>query len=258
MSSVKPKKDDPNKARLSALKKLGLMKDVDARKSLSDSTKKKIRNEWKKYHAIANAPKSEFYIKDVAHYENFEKKQLEKSGYAIINNKLYINKEGAKAVEITRSLSKYDKSKSKQVVSIEIKRYRNGKGDRKYETEFVTTGTNKMTLRERFVQQYQDGKFKEGDYIGIKLYENGAFRRIADHNLDKIYRYAEYEFEPNDPRTDKTKLQNDMRLVKLSYDHYSERAATERSKKDINKVRRTKSINSKKTATKKLITKKRK
>ena len=258
MSSTKAKKEDPIKERLKSLKKLGLYKDVDARSKLSDSTKKKLRSDWKKYHTVANAPKSEFYVKDVSHYETFEKKQLEKSGYTIINGKLYIDKQGAKDVEISRSLSKYDKKKSKQIVKIEIKRYRNGKGDRKFETEYVTTNIQGMELRERLIQQYQDGGFKEGDYIGIKLFENGAFRRVMYQNIDDIYKYAEYDFEPNDPSDSKKELQSQMRLVKMTLNHYSERAENERSKKDVNKKRRTTSINSKKTATKKLITKKRK
>lgn len=255
MSSGKTKKVDPNKARLSSLKKLGLLKDVDARKPLTESTKKKIRNDWKKYHAIANAPKSEFYIKDVSHYENFEKKQLEKSGYHIINNKLYIDKQGAKNVSIKRSLTKYSKKKGDQIVTIEIERKRNG---RKGQIEYVTTNIDGLSLRDRFIQQYEAGHFKEGDFIGIKLYENGAFRSVMYQSIDDVFKYAEFDFVPNDPRDSKEELQNNMRLVRMQFDHYSERAEEERSRKEINKARRVKSVQSKKTATKKLVSKKRK
>lgn len=255
MSSAKTKKADPNKARLSALKKLGLLKDVDARKPLTESTKKKIRNYWKKYHTVANAPKSEFYVKDISHYENFEKKQLEKSGYAIINNKLYIDKQGAKDVSIKRSLTKYDKKKGKQIVTIEIERKKNG---RKGQIEYVTTNIGGLSLRDKFIQQYEAGNFKEGDFIGLKLYENGAFRSVMYQSIDDVFRYAEFDFVPNDPRDSKEELQNNMRLVRMQFDHYSERAQDERPRKEVNKLRRTKSVNSKKTATKNLIVKKRK
>lgn len=255
MSTSKTKKDDPNKARLAALKKLGLLKDIDARKTLPESAKKKIRDNWKKYHRIASAPKSEYFVKDVSHYEVFEKKQLVNSGYAIINGKLYVDKQGAKSVSIKRELTKYGKKKSDQIVTIEIERKRN---ERKSEIEYVTTNVNKLSLRDKFIQQYEAGKFKPGDYIGIKLYENGAFRRIMYQSIDDVYKYAAFEFEPNDPRDNKEELQSQMRLVRLGVDHYAERAKDERSKTEINRVRKARAKARKKTATKKLVTKKRK
>lgn len=240
MSSAKSKKTiDPKKA-LSQLKKFGLLTDIDARKTLTDSQKRKIKNNYQKFERVLETPKSEFLIKDVSHYENFEKKQLVQSGYLIINNKVYVDKQGAKKIVLERSLTKYDKKKSKQNVMIKIKRTFVDKHRSKEEIEYATTNIEAMALRDRLIYQYQNGDFEPGEFIGLKLYEGGAFRRVMWQNIDDVFKYAEFDFAPHD-ESEREELQNNMRLVRMKMNHYTDRDIGMRSKKEVNKVRRARS-----------------
>jgi hypothetical protein len=238
------KKPDINKARLLALKKVGVLKDVSGRGNLTDSQKARIRSNWKKYHEVVTAPKGSYTTKDISHYETKEKRALAKSGYKIINDKIYIDKQGndkATVKRVTSAVKKPDgKIKRETYVVVERK-----KGERKTETEFIGTATEKEMWRDRLLKEYTAGQFSKGDFIGIKIGDNGIFQRRLYQSIDDIFKYAEYDFDPRDPGTDKEMLLNKMHLVKLSVKDYRDLGATEKSKKQKNSERYQRSKKSK-------------
>lgn len=219
------KKKDINKARLTALKSLGVLKDIDARKSLTDNQKKKIRSEYKKYHDLITAPKESYVTKNISHFEKSEIKELRKSGYQIIGDKIYIDKQGYDAASIKRKFIG-----GRLVTAIERK-----KGERKTETEIIAKASDKLGLRDRLIREYEDGEFKKGDYIGVKLFENGTFKRAMYQSLDDVFKYLEDDFTPNSDTRDE--LLNHIHLVRLSVKDYRDLAANERTHKDRGRER---------------------
>lgn len=222
-------KPDLAKARLLALKKFGVLKDTPARGKLTDSQKRTIKKNWDKYHDIITAPKNTYSVKDVSHYEAKDKKALEKSGYRIINNKVYIDNQGYGKSTISRKSNLATGGQGKYVV-VE----RMSADGRKKETEFIGTAIEKEGWRNSFLKQYQAGGFAKGDFIGIKIGDNGQFRRVMMQSLDDIFKYVEDDFTPHDPGEDKEALQEKMFLIKMSVKDYRDLAANEKTKKEKN------------------------
>ena len=230
------KKPDISKARLLALKQVGILKDVSARGKLTDSQKATVRKNWKKYHEIVTAPKGAYVKKDVSYYTNKEKKALAASGYKIIEGKVFIDKQGNDSVSLKRTSNYDEKSGKKKAKADEFIVVVRKKGDRKEETEFIGTSLQKEKWRENLLAQYEAGDFKKGDYIGIKIGDGGIFRRRMYGSISDLFAYAEYDFDPKDggKHGDKDFLLNKMHLVKMSVKDYRDLAATEKTKKQKN------------------------
>lgn len=228
------KKPDINKARLIALKSVGILKDVPARGKLTDSQKATVRKNWKKYHEIVTAPKGTYVKKDIGHYDAKEKKALANSGYKIIDNKIFIDKQGndkATVKRISTRIKKPGDKKESYETYVVVDREKSG---RKVEREFIGTALQKEGWRANLLSQYQAGEFKKGDYIGIKIGDGGIFQRRMYGSMDEIFAYAEYDFDPKDSGTDKNSLLNKMHLVKMSVKDYRDLAASEKTKKQKN------------------------
>lgn len=235
MSTIK--KPDIAKARLLALKKIGVLKDVSARSTLTKSQKATVLKNWKKYSEIATAPKDTYIKKDISFFENKEKKALEKSGYKIINNKVFIDKQGSDKATVKRISSRVkgvgDK-REKYESYLVVERV---KGDRKTEQEFIGSGLQKNGWRDKLLSQYQAGQFEKGDYIGIKIEDGGIFRRRMYQSIDDVFKYASDDFIPKDADTEKEYLLERMHLVKMSVKDYRDLASTEKTKKQKNSER---------------------
>jgi hypothetical protein len=233
------KKPDINKARLLALKSVGVLKDVSARGKLTDSQKATVRKNWKKYHEIVTAPKGSFVKKDVSYYTAKEKKALKDSGYKIIDDKLYVDKQGSDSVSVKRMTNYDEKSGKKKAKADEFIVVVRKKGDRKTEEEFIGTSIQKENWRQKLLAQYEAGGFKKGDYIGVKIGEGGIFRRRMYGSLAEIFAYAIDDFEPRDGgiHGDKAFLLNQMHLVRMSVKDYRDLASTEKTKKQKNQER---------------------
>jgi hypothetical protein len=230
------KKPDINKARLLALKNVGVLSNISARGKLTDSQKATVRKNWKKYSEIVTAPKGSYVKKDVSYYTNKEKKALVASGYKIIDGKVFIDKQGSDTVSVKRTSNYDDKTGKKKAKADEFIMVVRKKGDRKEEAEFIGTSLQKEKWRENLLAQYEAGDFKKGDYIGIKIGDNGIFRRRMYGSISELFAYAEYDFEPKDGGVhgDKDFLLNKMHLVKMSVKDYRDLAATEKTKKQKN------------------------
>lgn len=228
------KKPDINKARLIALKSVGVLTDVSARGKLTDSQKATVRKNWKKYHEIVTAPKGSFVKKDISHYDSKEKKALAASGYKIINDKIFIDKQGSDKATVKRISSRIKKDGAKKEhyeTYLVVQREKSG---RKIEQEFIGSGIQKEGWRNNLLSQYQAGDFQKGDYIGIKIGDGGIFQRRMYQSIDDIFKYAEYDFDPKDPGEDKDFLLNKMHLVKMSVKDYRDLASTAKTKKEKN------------------------
>lgn len=240
----KPVKPDINKERLAALKKIGVISGIDSRKALTDTQKKKIRDVWKKFHVVANAPKGDYTTRSIAKLSDSDKKKLTESGYLISGTKAFIPNQGYDTATIRQ---KWGKVNGRQEKVLEIVRK---KGDRKIETEFIGKPLDKMEWRDRLIREYQQGKFKQGDFIGVKVFDNGVFEREIVTNIDKLFSYLE-KVRWHDQ--DKNKLLDNLHIVKISVKDYRDIAANQKTRKEENHGKYIRKKNSKKTKTKSLV-----
>jgi hypothetical protein len=247
MSSKKPAaKPDVNKARLQALKKLGLMSGVDSRKALTDSQKKKVRTEWKKYHAVANADKGEWTKRDISKLTTSDKKKLADSGYLIAGDKAFIPNQGYDTASIRQQWTK-DKKTGKWEKRLEVVRK---KGDRKEEIEYIGKPLDKLEWRDRLLKEYEQGKFKENDYIAVKVFDNGVFEREIVTNINTLFRYIS-NVSWHDK--DKEKMLDNLHIVKISVKDFRDITANQKTRKEENHTRYIRKKKSKATKTKSLV-----
>jgi hypothetical protein len=241
MSTKKVERVSPEvlKKRLIALKKLGVInKEVSARGTLTNSQKATVRRNWKKYHEIVTAPQGSYVKKDISHYDSKEKKALANSGYTIIGDKIFIDKQGSEKAVVKRISSRIKKAgDKKEHYETYIVVDRTDKSGRKTEREFIGTALQKEGWRANLLSQYQAGEFKKGDYIGVKIGDGGIFDRHIYHSIDKIFAYLEADFLPRDAGSDKGYLLTKMHLVKMSVKDYRDLASTEKTKKQKNQER---------------------
>lgn len=208
----------------------------DGRKTstLTKSQKETIRKNYHEYEKIATAPK-EYVRKKVDKLSRDEKESLKSSGYKIINNKLYVDKQGFEKVQL--KTKEYVDEKGRKVKAVKIIRKKEGEAS---ETEYHMKPSEFSTLQEMLIKQYEQGNFKEGDYMGIKIGAGGRTRQMT-LTLNTLYAYLVEDFEPKDTRTDKAELLKHVKLIKIGT---SERSKVhERSKKETNKLHRTRSKN---------------
>lgn len=230
------------KAALKQLKALKIptfsKESYDGRKtgSLTKSQKETIRKNYREFEKVATAPK-EYIKKSVTKLSQDEKKTLKSKGYKIINDKLYVDKQGFDKVELKTKT--YTDDKGKKINAVKITRKKVGDWT---ETEYHMKSSQFSNLQEMLLQQYERGHFKKGDYMGVKIGNGGRARRVMMLSVDSIYKYLIEDFEPKDTRTDKNELLKHITLIKIST---SDRTASvhERTKKETDKLHRTRSKN---------------
>jgi hypothetical protein len=240
VSSKKP--TDVNKARLAALKKLGILKGISSRGSLSETEKRKVRTEFKKFHAVANSAPGEYKAQNISKLSESDKKKLKESGYLISDNRVFLPKQGYDTASIKQVWTRNPKT-GYQEKTLQVTRK---KGDRKTETEFIGKPLEKLEWRDRLVSEYQAGKFKEGEFIGVKLFDNGKFEREIVLSLDVLFRYLEHV---NWHDKDKRKLYDNLHLVKIAVKDFRDIGSNEKSRKTVDHNKYVKKKNSKATKT---------
>jgi len=250
MSNTTKKSLEQNKARLAALKKLGLAPSVKIprkkEETFSKSDRDKISKAWSKYSGIANADKGEFVKKNIKNYTENDRKKLKQSGYVVAGDNVFLPTHGYDSASIKTVWTK-DKS-GKHVKTLEVVRKA---GNRKEETEYIGTRREKMEWRDRLISQYEQGKFKEGDYIGIKVFDNGIFEREIVTSLDKLFQYiSQVAWHDRDAQ----KMLDNLHLVKISIKSGDIRdiAANNKTNKQVNHSNYIRKKNRKATGTKKL------
>lgn len=209
----------------------------DARKTsaLTKSQKETIRKNYREYEKIATAPK-EYVKRTVKNLGKEEKESLKQKGYKIIDNKLFIDKQGFEKVQVRSKV--YEDEEGKKIKAVKIVRKKEGEAS---ETEYHMPSHQFSNLQELLLKQYERGNFKPGDYMGVKIGNGGRARRVMMLSVDSIYKYLIEDFQPKDTRTDKDELLKHTTLIKIGT---SERSVIhERTKKEQNRVHRQRSRN---------------
>lgn len=259
MSIGKSKKPiiDPKKA-LPELKKLGLFKTGDhaisGRGKLTDSQKRRIRKAYEENKFVINTPRSEFKVKDVSYYEKKDIAALKRAGYHVINNKVYLTKQGSQDVEIKRNHVQKIDAQGKQRKGYEtiITIKRELKDGTRVETEYLGEPATLTGWRDNLLRDYQSGNFKEGDFIGMKIGRGSQFFRSTMLSLQDVYKYLENDFDPKDPNTDKQQLLLATILVKIEARNWRDVGKDMQTKKEKDALARKRS---KKAATVKRVAK---
>lgn len=212
--SVKNKKpNDLSLNRLNEIKKLGFLKSIKPTKNapLTSAQKTKIREQYKKLAPVINSPKSEFQKISIAKYNKEDKKIFKNSGYLIVDDKIFIPTEGQEKVSIRKEY-RNDKTSGLEK-SIVIKR--SNKNGRKTIEEYLGSNIQKLAWQERLEKEYKNAKIKNGSFFGVKVYNNGIFRREIFDNINTAFKYLENDFTPKHGDS-KDKLLDNMHIVKIT------------------------------------------
>lgn len=232
------------KAALKQLKKIGVPSAVkyDARKPLTKSQKETVRKNYKKYEEILTA-RSQYVTRDASKLSQAEKKSLEAKGYQVVNNRLFIDKQGFDKVNIQRKT--FTTSGGKKIPTVKIKRSAEGV---RPETEYHMPSHEFSNLQENLLYQYERGHFKQGDYLGVKIGRGGRARRVITLSVQSIYKYLVDDFEPKDRGTDKDELLHHITLIKISTSdggQVHERTTKEKRKVSLERSKNKKAVSNK-------------
>jgi hypothetical protein len=242
MATKKSAPADASKARLAALKKIGLLPNVSARGKLDDAEKRKVRDAWKKYHTIAEAPKGEFKKQDVSDFFPGQIKAIQKAGVAVINGQAFIRTENYKSVKIVKEKYKSG-SETKYILGVERKT-----DDRKKEFEVLGSPVEIAAWRERLVRDFEAGRMKDGQYVALKAFDNSPMARSNTVSLQTIFNYESKIQYHDDP----DKVRAGLRLVVITVKDLKDFDANTKSAKQKGKDKYHKRKIQKKTQTKKL------
>lgn len=183
------KKESVALSRLKKLHQIGVAKDIHARKEPSKQQADKIRREFKKLHAVANAPKGEYVRKDISKFTPRDIKYMKESGIVIDHDTAYLPKHGYGNVNLTETYKRGSDGIKRRTVQIERKiKLPNGKF--KTETERIGSNLSKMAWRDRLMEEYLAGNFGPNDYIGLKAFDGSMFNRVIVTDMKQIFGYA--------------------------------------------------------------------
>jgi hypothetical protein len=242
MASTKTSKPDVNKARLAALQKLGLMRDVKA-SALSSSQKKAITRDFKKYHDIANAPKGTYKAQDVSDFFPGQIKEIQKSGITVINGKAYVRQQGYESVRIVKKKYKTGPGTHDTIIGVDYKTNK-----RKSAFHIIGSPVQMASWRERAVRDYAAGNLKEGQFVAWQAYDNSPMARSNTISLDSLFKYeSEIKYHGN-----ADEVRDHMRLVIITVKELRDMDANAKSRKQQNADRYQRKKNEKKTQTRKL------
>jgi len=216
MSSKKPKLS-PAEERLKALKKLGYLKDIKAptkNKPLTTVQRARILKNYSDLKEIVTSPDS-FKKINISKYRKDDIKLLKKSGYKVKGDNIFIPTEGATSVSIKKTYSK-DKLDFDRYLT--ITRKTNNHGRVKTIEEYIGTNQEIFEYRERLSKEKKAAKIKEGDMFGLKVYQNGMFRREIHDTLEGAFQYLENDMILHNG-ADKQTLLDNVHLVKIRIDN---------------------------------------
>lgn len=232
MSTKKPS-SDINVNRLATLKKLGILKDIKAptkNNPLSNSQKSKIRESYKKMSVVINSPSENFKKFDLKKYQKTDIQNLKNTGYVVFGDKVWLPTQGYDSVSIKREYVKTDNG-LERVFNI-VRRTKDG---RKKEEEIVGTPLEKMQWRDRLRKEYDLKKLKEGDYFGIKVFDNGTFERRLFTDFNDMEYYVSNDIKIKD-ENDTDLIRDNLHVVKISVKDFKDLAANERTQKNKNRT----------------------
>jgi hypothetical protein len=201
------------KARISALNKLGLKVAIKPTKAnpLTKAQKEKVNKLWRTWNEQANNPK-DFEKINVGKLSTDDKKKLEKSGYKILGSQAIIPKQGYGKATIVKEWGK-DKD-GNPIKILQVKRSQKLNGEtRKVQTEYIGSNAEKMTWRDRLIFEYEMGKFKDGETVGLKVFDNSPMANSERLDVKSIIKYAE-NIQWKIPHLGKGTMLDNIHLVK--------------------------------------------
>lgn len=230
--NTKNKKLDVNVERLRDLKKLGFLKQIKSptkNHPLSQTHKTTIRNLYAKLSTPLNAPDS-FTVLSTTKLNKNDTQLLKDTGYLQHGNKVFIPKEGMDKVSLTKKFSKGEAGHEKSLVIT-----RSNKNGRKKLEEYIGTNIQKLEWRDRLEHEFKNIQGKNGEYYGLKLYNNKPFTRIFG-GIAEAFKYLEIDFDlKGGDETDK--LMKNIHLVKITVADIKE-LKTENMKEKRKRIRR--------------------
>lgn len=194
--------------RVKRLKKLKLVSGLS--RELTKTEKAKVNRLWAKWHEIADNPK-EFKRLSVAKFDKANVDALKKTGYLVHEGYAYIPLHGYHNASLARDTYRTEKGPYDRIIINRTMRDSDGQL-RKRQSEYVGSHTQKLDWRDRLLEQYRTGKFKDGELLALKVYENGTMVNSSKLTIDEILKYAEQiKWET---AKDADKLRNNLHLVK--------------------------------------------
>jgi hypothetical protein len=244
MATKSAGKPDVSKARLAALKKLGLLKDVSARGTLSAAQKKSINAQFKKHHAIADAPKGTYRTQDVSSFSPGVIKSIQQSGISVINGKAFIRTENYKTAKIVRKKYKDSTGGTAYLTGVE----RESANGRKQTFTIIGSRLEQAQWAERAARDFEAGHLKDGQFVAWQAFDNSPMARSNTITLDSLYKYeSQIKYHDNPD-----KVRDGLKVVFITVKDLSDFDANTKSRKQVNAEKYQRKKKEKKTQTKKL------
>ena len=173
------------RTRASALRKLnvGLETDYKDSKSLA-----RLKRQWAEWKDVATFP--ERYRKiDISKYRKEEQQSLAREGYQVKAGKVFVSLDHYENASIARDTYKTERGPYDRLV-INRTIHRDGKVFKK-QTEYIGTRLQRLDWRDRLLEEYNAGKFKQGERLMVKVYDQGPMMGSQATSLALIFKYID-------------------------------------------------------------------
>lgn len=232
-----------NHERLTALHRIGVLKDIDARKPLTDAQRKRVASTFGKLHQVANAPKGEYVRQSIKGYLKSDVDQMRKSGIVIHGETAYLSKQGYNSAHLKETYKRGSDGVKRRTVEVVRKI-----GDKKIERELIAGSISKLEFRDRLLAEYAQGKFGPNDFIGIKAFDGSMFNRAILSNMNQVFAYENQMIYHNDREL----VRDNLHLVRITVKDLADMDADQKTEKQKEKAKYQRRKQSRKTKPKQL------
>lgn len=212
----------------------------------TDAKKRKVRKLTEEWGAIAANPK-DFKKVSVTKLSPSALKDLKAFGYKVKDGQAFIPLQGYSNASLAVEYRKDKKTGEYERVMI-VRRTQRGIDPndqtlvRKRQEEFIGSQKKQMEWMDRLQEEYRQGKFKEGERLYLKVYDNSPMVRSQSFSLKQLFAYAErIKWNLADGRS-KSELQDNLHIVKI-WASSTNFAAFEKSSSTVRAEKRRKSKN---------------
>lgn len=186
-------------ARLSALKKIGVLSDISNRGNLTDSQKARVREAYKEYEPVITAPKGTYSNVSANKLTASQINSLKEYGIPVVNGRAFVPTSGfQKATLRQTTVLAPGKSRNRffrsPTSAVEITRKLEvSEGEKKFtkiERELISPiAANSMEARiDEMVRRL--GPLKKGEHYAIKTKGNRVYRRGSAFSADSLKTYV--------------------------------------------------------------------
>ena len=190
MSKKKPPISDTWKTRAANLKKLGF--DVSVKGEWTEAKKKKIKKLHDEWGAIGANPK-DFKKVSVKNLGPGALADLKDAGIKIKEGQAFLPLHGYDSAKIVTEYRKNKDGNLERIVAIKSKMSgRNpmtGGTDQKEKTVYLGSGLRQLDHLERLREEARQGKFKEGEFMHLQVYDNNYIANSAKLTVEGLHKY---------------------------------------------------------------------